>query len=401
MQMFGDRNEHEERQASDLQYSSASILDHNNMFNSYNDERHMYYPFVTSDLEFSSPLISLEANGIQNRNSMELLFDSPCAMYSRKNSLVLPCTSTPLFNYDGCIAPVGSNDPAICFSTFENNSEVCFSAFSNPQVPQVPQSLPENDCSYPVAVDNDQCEVSAFNHIQTLPSINLPLPDFLCDPNESNELTEVAESSEMTRGNEAGVDLLNYSNGSNNLNNLNNLNETIESTESTELTELTELTDSSEVIESPTLRRHAWTKDECQRLTKAVSMFGSSGHWREVAKYVGSRSEGQCINKWKNDLCKTKKRWNKQATKQLLIHLRNGLDREEIFQKMSDYTYIQVYQQIQKHNTNQLPWEEWEIKKLIELKKRGEKEAAIGRLLNNRHRDAVRNMWNKVKSNQF
>lgn len=141
-----------------------------------------------------------------------------------------------------------------------------------------------------------------------------------------------------------------------------------------------------------------WTTKECQRLREAVKRYGSSGHWREVAQYVGTRSPGQCINKWKNDLCKDKKRWNAAATKQLLELMNMGLTEKEISERMPEYTYIQIYQQIRKNQTNHKPWEDWEIQLLIKLKREGNlQDTEIGRKLNNRHRDSVKNKWCQLK----
>lgn len=142
-----------------------------------------------------------------------------------------------------------------------------------------------------------------------------------------------------------------------------------------------------------------WTVKECKRLRKAVSRYGSSGNWKEVAKFVGTRSAGQCINKWKNDLCKDKKtRWNAAATKQLLEYMKMGLSEKEISERMPEYTYIQIYQQIRKNQANHQPWEDWEIQLLIKLKREGKlQDTEIGRKLNNRHRDSVKNKWCQLK----
>lgn len=141
-----------------------------------------------------------------------------------------------------------------------------------------------------------------------------------------------------------------------------------------------------------------WTEEECNRLREAVKIYGVPGSWSKIAKYVGTRSSSQCINKWKNDLCKKRKRWNREATIQLASYLKKGMSEEEIAKKMSEYTYIQLYQQMRKYYTNQSPWEEWEIQKLAEYKRQGIlSNTQIGGKLNNRHCDAVKNMWNRIK----
>ena len=157
-------------------------------------------------------------------------------------------------------------------------------------------------------------------------------------------------------------------------------------------------TEWTDVDSSESTRKHvAWTEEECQLLREGVARFGSSGSWKEISKYVGTRGPSQCINKWKNDLCKNKRRWNKEATQKLISFFKKGYHEKEIFTLMPEYTYIQVYQQIQKYKTNHQPWEDWEIQKLIALKKEGTlRDTEIGRKLNNRHKDDVKNMWNRL-----
>lgn len=147
-----------------------------------------------------------------------------------------------------------------------------------------------------------------------------------------------------------------------------------------------------------------WKKDECDRLRKAISMYGSHGQWKLIAHHVGTRTENQCINKWKNDLCKhgNRKRWNADASRQLEKLLKLGLDVKAIQDRMPAYTYIQIYQQIEKRKKRRDEWKSWEIEKLKELKSNGVHSfTEIGNLLNNRHCDDVKNMWKKICSSSF
>ena len=147
-----------------------------------------------------------------------------------------------------------------------------------------------------------------------------------------------------------------------------------------------------------------WKKDECDRLRKAISMYGSHGQWKLIANHVGTRTENQCINKWKNDLCKhgNRKRWNSDASRQLEKLLKLGLDVKAIQDRMPAYTYIQIYQQIEKRKKRRDEWKSWEIEKLKELKSNGVHSfTEIGNLLNNRHCDDVKNMWKKVCNSSF
>ena len=142
-----------------------------------------------------------------------------------------------------------------------------------------------------------------------------------------------------------------------------------------------------------------WTSDECDRLREAVKLYGPNRQWKKVTEYVGTRSENQCINKWKNDLSKEGKRqrWDAKASAQLNFYLREGLSVKAIQEKMPSYTYIQIYQQINKRMNRCAKREEWEIEKLKELKKSGVSSyTVIGNLLNNRHCDDVKNMWKKL-----
>ena len=143
-----------------------------------------------------------------------------------------------------------------------------------------------------------------------------------------------------------------------------------------------------------------WSTEECNRLQHAVSHLGSSMRWNQVASYVGTRSVSQCINKWKNDICKggKKPRWTAEATNRLREYVNQGLSNKEIQRRMPEYTYIQIYQQTRKLNTNTAPWEEWEYDLLVKLKTAGLMgDTEIGRRLNNRHRDAVKNVWSHLK----
>lgn len=69
---------------------------------------------------------------------------------------------------------------------------------------------------------------------------------------------------------------------------------------------------------------------------------------------------------------------------------------------MPNYTYIQIYQQIEKRKKRRDEWKAWEIEKLKELKSNGVNSfTEIGNLLNNRHCDDVKNMWKKIRRNSF
>ena len=142
-----------------------------------------------------------------------------------------------------------------------------------------------------------------------------------------------------------------------------------------------------------------WTKDECNRLVGAVMEKGVDNiDWGRVAARVGNRTVSQCINKWKNDLSREGRhiRWTPKATQTLRAYMNEGLSMEEIMEKMPQYSYIQIYQQFQKERCNSGPWEDWEVEKLIQLHKEEMGFTKIGRNLNNRHYDAVRNMWNRL-----
>lgn len=165
--------------------------------------------------------------------------------------------------------------------------------------------------------------------------------------------------------------------------------------------EWTEPCESTEDIILAERRRYDWTNEECQRLRKAIAQYGEKDNWKVIAQQVGTRNISQCINKWKNDLSKkNKKRWNASATRLLLRYLQEGKTPKEIESLMQEYTYIQIYQQIQKLRSNSEPWEEWEIQLLIQYKREGNlTDTQIGHKLNNRHRDAVKNMWNRIRRN--
>ena len=152
-------------------------------------------------------------------------------------------------------------------------------------------------------------------------------------------------------------------------------------------------------IQSRSSPRH-WTAEECDRLREAVKLWGSSKRWNKISAYVSTRSVSQCINKWKNDLSKEGKRqrWSPDATARLRQFLDEGLLMKEIQTRMPEYTYIQIYQQTNKLRTNTAPWEPWEYELLVKLKTAGEfSDTDIGRRLNNRHRDVVKNMWSHLK----
>lgn len=158
----------------------------------------------------------------------------------------------------------------------------------------------------------------------------------------------------------------------------------------------------SEIFENPSGRSppKMWTKEECNRLHTAINRFGV-GHWTEISRYVGTRCVSQCINKWKNSLSKKRERWTAAATKQLKEYVQSGASEKEIAKLMPQYTYIQLYQQIRKLRTNTSPWAEWEMELLIKLKLEGRLgDTEIGRQLNNRHRDNVKNVWNRIKREQ-
>ena len=158
----------------------------------------------------------------------------------------------------------------------------------------------------------------------------------------------------------------------------------------------------SEIFENPSGRSppKMWTKEECNRLHTAINRFGV-GHWTEISRYVGTRCVSQCINKWKNSLSKKRERWTAAATKQLKEYVQSGASEKEIAKLMPQYTYIQLYQQIRKLRTNTSPWAEWETELLIKLKLEGRLgDTEIGRQLNNRHRDNVKNVWNRIKREQ-
>lgn len=160
-------------------------------------------------------------------------------------------------------------------------------------------------------------------------------------------------------------------------------------------------TDSSnDVFTSSRASPKRWSIEECNRLQHAVSLLGSSMHWNQVASYVGTRSVSQCINKWKNDICKggRKPRWTVEATNRLREYVKQGLSNKEIQRRMPEYTYIQICQQTRKLEANNSPWEDWEYELLVKLKTSGLMgDTEIGRRLNNRHRDAVKNVWNHLK----
>lgn len=147
-----------------------------------------------------------------------------------------------------------------------------------------------------------------------------------------------------------------------------------------------------------------WTDEECSRLQEAVNRFGCHGQWKRISSFVGTRSENQCINKWKNDLCKQgkRRRWNPAASSQLIQYMNAGLSIKAIQERMPEYTYIQIYQQVEKRKKRHDSWEKWEVERLKELKKNGVySNSDIGALLNNRHCDDVKNMWKKIEKNIF
>ena len=148
-------------------------------------------------------------------------------------------------------------------------------------------------------------------------------------------------------------------------------------------------------------RPNKWSQEECQRLKEAVENSGATIRWSEVAKHVGTRSMGQCINKWKNSLCKKRERWTSKSSEQLRQLVKRGLKEKEIAALMPQFTYIQIYQQVRKLSSNTKPWAEWEVEKLVQLKSEGTLgDTEIGRCLDNRHRDAVKNMWNRIRKQQ-
>lgn len=52
------------------------------------------------------------------------------------------------------------------------------------------------------------------------------------------------------------------------------------------------------------------------------------------------------------------KKWNKDATELLKELIKQGLSFEEIQDRMSEYTYIQIYQHYQQLTINRNPWED-------------------------------------------
>ena len=144
-------------------------------------------------------------------------------------------------------------------------------------------------------------------------------------------------------------------------------------------------------------RPKMWSREECDRLNEGIKRFGI-GHWTEISKFVGTRCVSQCINKWKNGLSKKRERWTASATKQLKEYIQKGATEKEIAKLMPQFTYIQLYQQIRKLRTNTKPWADWEIERLIQLKTEGRMgDTEIGRQLDNRHRDNVKNVWNRIR----
>lgn len=152
-------------------------------------------------------------------------------------------------------------------------------------------------------------------------------------------------------------------------------------------------------MQSRNFPRH-WTAGECDRLREGVRRWGSLKQWNQISTFVGTRNVSQCINKWKNDLSKEGKRqrWSQDATARLRQFLNEGLTMKEIQKRMPEYTYIQIYQQTSKLRTNTGPWEPWEYELLVKLKAAGGlSDTDIGRRLNNRHRDVVKNVWSHLK----
>ena len=146
-----------------------------------------------------------------------------------------------------------------------------------------------------------------------------------------------------------------------------------------------------------------WTSREKKLQEEAVKKYGSEGKWPLIAKYVGTRSCSQCVNKWKNDLkFESKIRWNKKATAILDKHIREGRTDKEIMALMTDYAYIQIKQHLQKARMNHGPWSSEEVEKLFYLKANTNlTDTEIGHQLNNRHRDDVKKMWNLAKKNVY
>ena len=140
-----------------------------------------------------------------------------------------------------------------------------------------------------------------------------------------------------------------------------------------------------------------WTEKENELLKEAVKLYGTRNNWRKIAAYVGKRNASQCVNKWKNRRSDGWKKWNKAATEVLRGLIKQGLSFHEIQERMSDYTYIQIYQHHQKLAMNSEPWEKWEVELLIKLKKEGKlSDTQIGKKLNNRHKDSVKCKWNEI-----
>ena len=177
--------------------------------------------------------------------------------------------------------------------------------------------------------------------------------------------------------------------------------ENIEDTEDPEWSVTDPTEDISDGYSSVSSRRKQckWTKDECNRLVEAVMEKGVDNiNWSRVAARVGNRTVSQCINKWKNDLSREGRhiRWTPKATQILRAYMNEGLGIQEIIERMPQYSYIQIYQQFQKGQCNSGPWEDWEVEKLIQLRNEGMGFTEIGRNLNNRHYDDVRNTWNSL-----
>ena len=140
-----------------------------------------------------------------------------------------------------------------------------------------------------------------------------------------------------------------------------------------------------------------WTQKEIKLLEEGVKLYGTN-NWKKVSLHVGSRNVSQCVNKWMNRRGKGWKKWNKAATKILKELINQGLSFEEIQKRMTEFTYIQIYQHFQKFTMNDDPWKDWEVELLIKLKKEGKlSDTEIGKKLNNRHKDSVKSKWNKIK----
>ena len=142
--------------------------------------------------------------------------------------------------------------------------------------------------------------------------------------------------------------------------------------------------------------RH-WTEKEIKLLEEGVKLYGTNNNWKKIATHVGDRNASQCVNKWKNRRSEGWKKWNKAASEVLKGLIKQGLSFKEIQVRMSDYTYIQIYQHHQKLAMNSEPWEKWEVELLIKLKKEGKlSDTQIGKKLNNRHKDSVKCKWNEI-----